>query len=131
VSTPMQEAVAVALEQVAERNYFQWLSQMYQQKRDRLLSVLSSVGLQPTCPDGSYFIIVQTGQLDVPLEPGYRRDFSVCRWFTREVGVAAIPPSPFYSAPHQFLTDNLARFCFCKTDEMLDEAARRLRKALA
>ncbi len=131
VSTPMQEAVAVALEQVAERNYFQWLSQMYQQKRDRLLSVLSSVGLQPTCPDGSYFIIVQTGHLDVPLEPGYRRDFSVCRWFTREVGVAAIPPSPFYSAPHQYLTDNLARFCFCKTDEMLDEAARRLRKALA
>ncbi len=42
-------------------------------------------------------------------------------------GVMAIPPSPFYSPAHQYLTDNLARFCFCKTDEMLDEAVRRYR----
>jgi aspartate/methionine/tyrosine aminotransferase len=130
VSTPMQEAVAVAMEQVAERNYFDWLSQMYQAKRDRLLAVLHEVGLRPISPDGSYFILVHTDHLDVPNEAGYRRDYSVCRWFTREVGVAAIPPSPFYSPAHQFLTDNLARFCFCKTDEMLDEAALRLRKAL-
>jgi aspartate/methionine/tyrosine aminotransferase len=126
----MQEAIGVALEEAPKQDYFTWLSQMYQAKRDKLLSVLDEVGLQPLSPDGSYFILVQTGHLDVPLEAGYRRDFSVCRWFTREVGVAAIPPSPFYSSQHQFLTDNLARFCFCKTDEMLDEAAVRLRRAL-
>ncbi len=130
VSTPMQEAIGVAMEEAPKQDYFHWLSQMYQAKRDKLLSVLDEVGLQPLSPDGSYFILVQTGHLDVPLETGYRRDFSVCRWFTRTVGVAAIPPSPFYSAEHQFLTDNLARFCFCKTDEMLDEAAVRLRTAL-
>jgi aspartate/methionine/tyrosine aminotransferase len=55
-----------------------------------------------------------------------RRDVAVCRWLTREVGVAAIPPSPFYSEPHRDLTDNLARFTFCKTDDLLEEAARRL-----
>lgn len=130
VSTPMQEAVAVALEGAAERDYFNWLSQMYREKRDRLLTVLDEVGLRPVCPDGSYFILVHTGHLDVPAEPGSRRDYSVCRWFTREVGVTAIPPSAFYSSDHQYLTDNLARFCFCKTDEMLDEAAVRLRKSL-
>lgn len=130
VSTPMQEAVAVALEQVAARDYFHWLSTMYQEKRDKLLSVLAEVGLRPVRPDGSYFILVHTDHLDVPLEEGYRRDFSICRWFTREIGVAAIPPSPFYSPQHAHLTDNLARFCFCKTDDMLDEAAERLRTRL-
>jgi aspartate/methionine/tyrosine aminotransferase len=61
---------------------------------------------------------------------GARRDVEVSRWFARHVGVAAIPPSPFYSAPHRHLTDNLARFCFCKTDDLLDEAAHRLRTRL-
>jgi len=130
VSTPLQEAVAVALEEAGERDYFRWLSTMYQAKRDRLLGVLHEVGLRPITPDGSYFILVHTGHLDVPPEPGYRRDYSVSRWFTRAIGVAAIPPSPFYSAEHADLTDNLARFCFCKTDEMLDEAAVRLRRGL-
>lgn len=126
VSTPMQEAIAVALEESEARAYFAWLSEMYQAKRDRLLTVLSEVGLPPMTPDGSYFIIVETSALAVPVAPGERRDIAVCRWLTQEIGVAAIPPSPFYSAPHQHLTDNLARFTFCKTDEMLDEAARRL-----
>jgi len=130
VSTPMQEAVAVALEIAPKRDYFTWLSQMYQAKRDKLLGALDAVGLTPVRPDGSYFILVDTSRLDVPVEPGVRRDVSLCRWFTRTVGVVPIPPSFFYSPQHQYLTDNLARFCFCKTDEMLDEAAQRMRQAL-
>ena len=130
VSTPMQEAVAVALEIAPERDYFTWLSQMYQAKRDKLLVALDAVGLTPVRPDGSYFILVDTSRLDVPVEPGVRRDVSLCRWFTRTVGVVPIPPSFFYSPQHQYLTDNLARFCFCKTDEMLDDAAQRMRQAL-
>lgn len=128
VSTPMQEAIAVALEEAAEQEYFDWLTKMYQGKRDRLLDVLDAAGLTPMAPDGSYFIIVDTASLDAPVQPSERRDIAVCRWLTQEIGVAAIPPSPFYSEPHQRLTDNLARFTFCKTDEMLDEAARRLRR---
>lgn len=128
VSTPMQEAVAVALEESDARGYFSWLSRMYRAKRDHLLVVLDDVGLTPMTPDGSYFIIVDTAALDAPVAPGERRDIAICRWLTKEIGVAAIPPSPFYSEPHQYLTDNLARFTFCKTDEMLEEAARRLKK---
>ncbi len=128
VSTPLQEAVAVALEQAEARGYFAWLGAMYQAKRDRLLDVLQDVGLMPIVPDGSYFIIVDTSTLDVPVPAGTRRDVAVCRWLTGEIGVAAIPPSPFYSGPHQHLTDQMARFTFCKTDDMLEEAARRLKK---
>jgi len=126
VSTPLQEAVAVALDETPARGYFSWLSEMYRTKRDRLLDVLDQAGLSPMVPDGSYFIMVDTHPLEVPVAPGERRDLAVCRWLTREVGVAAIPPSPFYSPPHQQLADHLARFTFCKSDDLLDEAARRL-----
>ena len=130
VATPLQEAVAVGLEQADERGYFAELSALYQGKRDRLLAGLEEVGLTPVRPDGSYFILFDTSKLDVPVPAGMRRDVAVCRWLTTEVGVAAIPPSPFYSPPHQHLTDYLGRFCFCKTDDMLDEAVRRLRRSL-
>jgi N-succinyldiaminopimelate aminotransferase len=42
---------------------------------------------------------------------------------TREAGVAAIPLSAFFE------TDpprNLLRFCFCKKDDILDDAVERL-----
>ena len=126
VATPLQEAVATALEQAGPQGYFAWLAAMYQDKRDRLLQALTAAGLRPTVPDGSYFILVDTSSLSVQAEEGVRRDIAVCRWLTRAVGVAAIPPSPFYSEPHRHLTDNLARFTFCKSDDLLEEAGRRL-----
>ncbi len=131
VATPLQEAVAVALEQAPERGYYDWLSRFYQTKRNKLLAGLSEVGLPPTVPDGSYFILADTSRLDVPTPAGMRRDVAVCRWLAERAGVAAIPPSPFYSAPHQHLADHLARFTFCKTDDLLDEAIARLARALA
>jgi aspartate/methionine/tyrosine aminotransferase len=126
VATPLQEAVAVALEQTGPQDYFAFLRTMYQGKRDRLLEALAAAGLPPMAPDGSYFIVVDTSALPLTPPAGERRDVLVCRWLTREIGVAAIPPSPFYSEPHRHLADNLARFTFCKTDDLLEEAARRL-----
>ena len=130
VSTPLQEAVAIGFEQAIERDYFNWLSAMYLGKRNKLLSALEQVRLRATVPDGSYFILFDTSDLDVPKPEGERRDIAVSKWLTSEVGVTAIPPSPFYSEPHKYLTDNLARFTFCKTDELLDEAVLRLRRGL-
>ena len=126
VATPLQEAVAVGLERAEGEGYFPWLAQMYQAKRDMLSAVLDDVGLKTVRPDGSYFVLSDISQLDVPLEAGRPRDVSVCRWLTREIGVAAIPPSHFYIPEHQHIMGNLVRFCFCKTDEMLEAAAERL-----
>jgi len=47
VATPLQEAIAVALEEAAEQDYFTWLRTMYQAKRDRLLDALAAAGLEP------------------------------------------------------------------------------------
>ncbi|MEM7128944.1 MAG: aminotransferase class I/II-fold pyridoxal phosphate-dependent enzyme [Chloroflexota bacterium] len=126
IATPLQEAVAVGMERAKEEGYFEWLSSMYQAKRDKLMAVLADVGIAPVKPDGSYFILADSSSLDVPNEEGILRDVSACRWLTKEIGVAAIPPSHFYSPANQHLTENLVRFCFCKTDDMLDEAAERL-----
>jgi len=51
-----------------------------------------------------------------------------CRYLTAEVGVAAIPPSFFYSEAHKALGKPLVRFAFCKRLETLQAAAERLRR---
>jgi aspartate/methionine/tyrosine aminotransferase len=45
----------------------------------------------------------------------------------KKIGVAAIPPSAFYSPEHKHLAKHLVRFTFCKTDEALQESVRRLK----
>ena len=130
VTTPLQEAVGAAFEQVEERNYLHELRVMYQAKRDILLSALNDVGFPPVTPHGSYFILVDTTDLDTPLPTDDLRDVQICRWLTKEIGVTAIPPSAFYSPEHSHLATNIARFCFCKTDAILEAAATRLRTNL-
>ena len=125
VSTPLQEAVACALEEAPGRGYYAWLSRMYERKRDALVAVLRETGFRPLVPQGTYFILAGFDSRD------HEDDVSFCRYLTTEAGVAAIPPSSFYSEAHQGLARRLVRFCFCKTDETLEEAARRLRAALA
>jgi len=54
-------------------------------------------------------------------------DYQFCRWLTRDIGVAAIPLSPFYSSPDR-LPGQYARFTFCKRDEVLEQGAQQLLK---
>jgi len=129
VTTPLQEAVGAAFEQVEKRGYFAELGAMYNAKRDKLAGALADVGLTPVIPQGSYFILVDTAHLDAPTPTDDPRDVQICRWLTREIGVAAIPPSAFYSPGHKVLAADVARFCFCKTDGVLDAAAQRLRQS--
>jgi aspartate/methionine/tyrosine aminotransferase len=44
----------------------------------------------------------------------------------KDIGVAAVPGSSFYNDPRDGARQ--VRFAFCKRDQTLDEAARRLRK---
>jgi aminotransferase len=46
------------------------------------------------------------------------------RYLVKEIGVAAVPGSSFYRSAEAGRTK--LRFCFCKQDETLDEADRRL-----
>jgi aspartate/methionine/tyrosine aminotransferase len=138
VATPLQEAVAVALETAPKLDYFSSLRNMYQKKRDFLVKSLRECGLNPIIPQGSFFILVDVRQISLRGNEGrekaktitglnfHLKDWNVCRWLTTDIGVAAIPCSAFYSAEH--LTTDVIRFCFCKTDETLQLAQQRLAK---
>lgn len=115
-AAPLQEAAAVALETAA--TYYANLTQDYKRKRDFLVNALQDVGLNPINPDGTYFVMADIREL------GYPDDVTFCRFLTKEIGVAAIPPSAFYTSPADGAT--MARFAFCKSDETLEQAAERL-----
>jgi len=123
VTTPLQEAVACAIEEAEGRGYYQELKEMYQKKRDYLCRALEDSGFRVYVPEGTYFVVADFQAW------GFDHDVDFCRYLTKEVGVAAIPPSFFYSDSHTHLARTLARFCFCKTDETLEEAAQRLKAA--
>lgn len=117
-AAPLQEAAAVAL--ASQPKFYEELNKLYTKKRSFLIDALSDAGLPPIPPKGTYFVMVDISQL------GFESDVAFCRYLTKEVGVAAIPPSAFYHNPSEGF--GLARFAFCKEDKTLAEAARRLRR---
>jgi len=100
--------------------YYEELHGAYARRREKLCAALAEVGLDVLVPEGTYYASVLIDGL------GFEDDAAFCRHLTTEVGVAAIPSSAFYEGRRG--GRNLVRFCFCKRDETLDEAIRRLRR---
>jgi N-succinyldiaminopimelate aminotransferase len=120
-STPMQAAAVTALG--LDDEYYETLARDYQTRRDYLLGALQHAGLRVSVPRGTYFIMADFTPLNAP---GVNDDVSFCRWLIREAGVAAIPPTAFYSEAHKDLGRSWARFAFCKRRETLEAAVERL-----
>lgn len=115
---PFQPAVAHAL-----RHELEWVRELrdaLQRKRDRLAEGLAEAGLDVLASEGTYFICADVRPL------GFADGAQLCRALPERVGVAAIPVQVFCDDPEA--TKHLVRFAFCKQDEVLDEAIRRLRK---
>jgi aminotransferase len=114
---PLQEAIAVAIETLGP-DYYADLANGYRARRDALLEVLRQVGFSCTTPQGAYYVLADFSALsDKP-------DDAFAEWLTREIGVATVPGSSFYSRPE--LGRRQVRFAFCKTLPLLEEAERRL-----
>lgn len=116
-ATPLQHAAAEALDH-AEDAIPDLVAQL-REHRDFLCDALNSLGFQVFVPSGTYFILADFSRLSS------ESDVSFCRRLTRDLGVAAIPPSVFYhdgSGGNTFL-----RFAFCKKRETLEAAVARLR----
>ena len=141
VSTPTQVAMANVLKVSdhafeGKKNYYDYIRCEYETKRDLLASSLRSASLNPIIPEGGFFIMADTSAHSVPekyfseLGPtgdAVTRDWAFARYLTTDWGVTPIPPSAFYTKDRAALATNLARFAFCKTDESLQEADKRLR----
>ncbi len=119
-ATPLQYGAAAALR--LEDGYFQELAADYQGKRDLLLDALEQAGFSGQTPASGYFILADISPL------GFEDDFGFCRHLIEESGLAAIPTSAFYSPKNRHLGNKFARFAFCKTDQLLKQAAERLIK---
>ncbi len=118
--TPMQAAAVVSLS--LDDEYYAALAADYQHKRDTLAGILRESGFEVSPPAGTYFIMAGIAPL------GFTDDVEFCRYLARDIGVAAIPPSAFYSEEHKALGRGYARFAFCKKMETLEQAAERLTK---
>src|SRR5262249_38971732 len=88
--------------------------------RDVLLGTLERHGFRCYKPSGAYYIMTDISAF------GFADDVEFARYLVKEVGVAAVPGSSFYHDPAIGRTK--LRFCFCKKDETLAEADRRLGK---
>jgi aspartate/methionine/tyrosine aminotransferase len=117
-ASPLQEAVAIAIESAEERGYYNTLHAEYTARLDKLASYLQVAGLKPIRPQGTFFIMSDISHL------GFEDDVHFAKYMTAEVGVACIPPSAFYQ--HPVGGANLARWCFAKRDATLDAAGERL-----
>ncbi len=116
VATPLQHGAAAAL--AAPADYFVDLAESYRNKRDLLAEGLGAAGFDVFVPEGTYFILADHRPF------GFPNDVAFARHLTAEIGVAAIPPSAFYHRAEDGAA--LIRFAFCKPDDDLREAVRRL-----
>ena len=113
---PFQPAVARALDEGDA-----WVAaatRTLQDRRDQLAEGLAAVGLAPSVPQGTYFMTTDVRPL------GYEDGMEFCRDLPHRAGVVAIPHQVFYDdvqAGRPYV-----RWAFCKREEVLAEAIRRL-----
>ncbi len=124
VATPLQYGIAELLNHGQEE--IDKLLTHYTHTRSLLAEALDELGFGVRQPQGSYFIMAQHRQITEKL--GLTSDIELCRWLPINAGVAAIPPSAFYSDPSQGAP--FVRFAFCKQTKTIDKAITRLRSAL-
>jgi len=115
---PLQEAGVAALGLPAE--YYQALAEGYRTRRDRLLPALEEAGFRCFQPRGAYYVMTDISGF------GYVDDLAFTQYLVKEIGVAAVPGSSFYRDPRDGAQQ--VRFAFCKREETLDEAGKRLRR---
>lgn len=117
-AAPFQEAGVTALQLPEE--YYHKLCSEYALRRDRMLAALDEAGFRCFKPRGAYYIMTDISGF------GFSDDLEFTRHLVKDIGVAVVPGSSFYSDPSSGRQQ--VRFTFCKTDATLDEAARRLQK---
>jgi aspartate/methionine/tyrosine aminotransferase len=118
-TTPRNFQTAVAVGLTQDDAYFTGLATDLQVKRDRIGSGLQSAGFDVLPTGGTYFISVDIRSVGFD-----GNDVTFCEMIAREAGVAGIPLSAFYQDGE---VDQFVRFCFSKQNDILDQAAAKLK----
>ncbi|MEU7046936.1 pyridoxal phosphate-dependent aminotransferase [Streptomyces eurythermus] len=116
-SGPFQYAVAEAL--ALPDSYYEEFRRGMLARREILAEGLTAAGFEVFRPAGTYFITTDIRPL------GEKDGFAFCRALPERAGVVAIPNAVFYDDREAGAP--FVRFAFCKREEVLREAAERLR----
>lgn len=114
VNTPMQHGLATWLR---DPHPYLELPAFYQAKRDLFRKGLEQTRFTALTTSGTYFQLARYDEISTLPESEF------CEWLARNAGVAAIPVSAFYHAPHEA---GVVRFCFAKRESTLNAALERL-----
>jgi aminotransferase len=114
---PLQLGAARGLDELGD-DYYTGVSDDHQKKRDLFCGVLRDIGLTPHVPSGAYYILADVSSL-----PGATAKARALH-LLEQTGVACVPGSAFYRGQ---TGETLARFCFAKEMNILEDAMRRLR----
>ena len=122
---PLQEGVAEALDRLDD-TFYRGLATSYQARRDLLYGALVEAGFRAVTPEGAYYILADFSDLAESARGGGPPldDTGFAVWLSREVGVTPVPGSSFF---REGGGRSMVRFVFCKTEDVLTEAASRLR----
>ena len=100
------------------QEYYRKLADDYAARRAVLVPALEACGFKPFAPMGAYYVMTDLSGF------GFSDDVTFARWLVREVGVAGVPGSSFYSDPAS--GRQRLRFHFARRRETLDAAIERL-----
>lgn len=132
--SPLQEACAVGFEEAEKEGFWDETIKDMKAKMDRFNEVWDELGMPYSDPEGGYFVLVNMSKVQLPADYPFPphvasrpRDFKLAWLLIQEVGVAAIPPTEFYTGKNAHLAENYIRFAVCKNDDVLEEAKQRLR----
>jgi aminotransferase len=117
-AAPLQAAGATAL--ALPGSYYEQLAADYALRRTLLLSALRATGFKAYTPRGAYYIMTDISAFAAA------SDTKFAERLVKEIGVAAVPGSSFYSQPGG--GSQQIRFAFCKQLETLGRAIENLRK---
>jgi N-succinyldiaminopimelate aminotransferase len=113
---PFQPAVAQAL--ASPRELMRAQSAGLERRRDLLCAGLADAGFAVSVPQGTYFVLADASPL------GFSDGIDLCRRLPELAGVVGVPVQVF--CDHQGPLTPIVRFAFCKREEVLQEAVRRL-----
>ncbi|KAJ5730086.1 kynurenine aminotransferase [Penicillium malachiteum] len=132
--SPLQEAAAVGFEQAEKVGFWDESRNEMKGKIERFCQVFDELGIPYSDPEGGYFVLANMASVKLPADYPFPphvanrpRDFKLCWFLIHEVGVAAIPPTEFYTDANASIAEDYLRFAVCKNDDVLETAKERLR----
>jgi len=114
-NTPIQYAYS---EFMKKEEKFLSLGKFYERKRNIFLNEIRNTKFKIKPCSGTYFQLLDYSDIS------QKSDIEFAEYLTKEIGVAVIPLSPFYSDRK---SKSLIRVCFAKSDEVLKTAAQKLK----